>query len=808
MNYSFPAALVMNGLSITALLVFFGLTGQLRLAADVGLVQGMMLVLFFSFSANSRSIILNEAKPFPAHFLLFVRLILIIPLGGLAFYYLHVYMSNIDRVLGAILILRRIVEWIGELHLSKRELAGDFKFARNYFLLEVILFLSVVCYYALGITVQPFAFLLVWATVPLVMHVRYISGMFETKVSLSGFGDHLRILLPQFGSTMIIGVTVYVFRFMIIMVTGKADAGDLFTAFAIGGVIGSVFAQAMGPSVALYESRNVKKNFSNAICALLIIYLLAGFLLLSAAYFHPAWFVFSTKSSLFWGATGASMIGGVLMVYAQHIRYRILQTSGGANLFGPDIYTNILVFTSVPLLYYILGRQSLMVLFLISAILALITYHYAEREALGEKQYTIRQYDYPIAVLIALGVLLPVFFQIKGGVFNDPSMVFDSGGFITRLPIPLSVAVCIIGIPLIGLYKNAGASLTMVFLSFILMIFSSLVTTNDQYGATQAKFILLLQFVLPMFALFLGQLYERIDGKMLLIGKVFFGVLCVIVPLQLLCSWLQGYSFLSPYMYIFSIYQHLQYVPVVFAGAFVMVLFSLGDHVCLRKWIGLFLPVMALYVFASNAVNAMLLFALGISAYVLSSHLKRRATGTDKKLIVVIIVASLLVLGYLSHYRNMTMIDQKFDFSQGNEVDSMKMNGLQQRFAYWKFYSEEATKDMKSFFIGNAGRPDRKKYPSAHNYYLDFIYHFGFLPLVPLLILIGSTLRGIYRKRREIGSSPELMGLIIVVLFLLFIDNMLKVGLRQPYPGIFSFFLWGILISKVLDSSLRRSTNI
>jgi tetrahydromethanopterin S-methyltransferase subunit E len=32
------------------------------------------------------------------------------------------------------------------------------------------------------------------------------------------------------------------------------------------------------------------------------------------------------------------------------------------------------------------------------------------------------------------------------------------------------------------------------------------------------------------------------------------------------------------------------------------------------------------------------------------------------------------------------------------------------------------------------------------------------------------------------------------------VDSNLKVGLRQPYPGMMMFFLWGILIS-MLESS-------
>jgi len=49
------------------------------------------------------------------------------------------------------------------------------------------------------------------------------------------------------------------------------------------------------------------------------------------------------------------------------------------------------------------------------------------------------------------------------------------------------------------------------------------------------------------------------------------------------------------------------------------------------------------------------------------------------------------------------------------------------------------------------------------------------------------------------------MGLTGVVLYLILIDNNLKVTLRQPYPGILFAFLWGIFLNKIMR--LQRCTN-
>jgi hypothetical protein len=41
------------------------------------------------------------------------------------------------------------------------------------------------------------------------------------------------------------------------------------------------------------------------------------------------------------------------------------------------------------------------------------------------------------------------------------------------------------------------------------------------------------------------------------------------------------------------------------------------------------------------------------------------------------------------------------------------------------------------------------------------------------------------------------------VVFALFVDSMFKVPLRQPYPGIFFFFLWGLLLAQLQPAPQR-----
>jgi hypothetical protein len=48
----FPVGALLNALSMTALLLVFGLAGTSELAADVGIVQGATLALFYAYQVS------------------------------------------------------------------------------------------------------------------------------------------------------------------------------------------------------------------------------------------------------------------------------------------------------------------------------------------------------------------------------------------------------------------------------------------------------------------------------------------------------------------------------------------------------------------------------------------------------------------------------------------------------------------------------------------------------------------------------------------------------------------------------------
>ena len=361
---------MVNTFAMTIFLIILGLAGKLGMAAEVGIIQGATLALFYAFSANARSLILNQISKISAQSIMASRLVLLIPLAGVA-YLLSLSTAGIEQFAAIALILRRSVEWLVEVHLSDMERSNNKGFARNYLILQVIL-LAVVLIWLLSDLPYPLIGLLIWALTPLIMSAGYIWKAFiAIPDSLARVSSSI---LPHLGSTAIIGITVYVFRLMILLLLGKETAGDLFTAFAIGGLTGGVFANALGPSIALHEQRSGKRHFPSMLRTALHLSLVLGVVIFASAILAMPVLDWTGKSNFFWMATGLSMVGGVIMVHAQRIRFRLLQHDAEHDVFGPDVMMNILLIATVPFVYYLLGKEAMGGLYLLSSLLAFVFY--------------------------------------------------------------------------------------------------------------------------------------------------------------------------------------------------------------------------------------------------------------------------------------------------------------------------------------------------------------------------------------------------------------------------------------------------
>lgn len=398
---------------------------------------------------------------------------------------------------------------------------------------------------------------------------------------------------------------------------------------------------------------------------------------------------------------------------------------------------------------------------------------------------------------IAVGLLFPLFFQISGGIYNG--YINDSGGNVATLPLPISLVTCFGGIALL-IRRFRQADLAWMFVAAMLFVLIlSAIFSSPGFQIAYRKLLLLAQFILPVFALVLGQLVFD-DDKV--IPKGFLAVLLTIIPLQLTAGWVQGTLSLTHNLYVFSIYQHFQFVPLVFVAAFAFVTTTLwATH---RRTLLMLFPFMLIYVIASSSFLTVAAFM----AFVVSFAVQQlRVCNSGSPFITIAIVLSLTtatIIGIGSHLD--IAVTRSFDYGdhgayirkfQSLSEGKLPIN-VAERWADWKLFGIGIVESLQTMVFGHAAPLAREVRTSAHNWYLDIAYTFGLISLLPIFVLIGYTIYLFLLRRARLPLDTRWLA--FIVCYLVVIDNNFKVSLRQPYSGIFTYFLWGLLLSRLTVS--------
>ena len=386
------------------------------------------------------------------------------------------------------------------------------------------------------------------------------------------------------------------------------------------------------------------------------------------------------------------------------------------------------------------------------------------------------------------GLLFPLFFQLSGRIYHNVNLVVDSGGDVQFLPLPVSLIVCYGGLLLLApRYRQAALSLKGITAMVLAMALSLLLAGGK---VEPRKVVLSVQVLLPLGGLVLGQMIRDEDQ---IIPRAFLAVLLITVPFQLLAGWVQGNVALTHHLYVFTIYQHFQFVPLIFICSFAYSMSLLWDTY--KRTFIVLIPVMFIYALESLSFLTIIALVVFVCAFAWV-----RLKGYRKLLVILLIsVVTAGIWAYPSlvqHHMgsNRSVKSQYIEKLKPLEQGEIPRN-VTDRLADWKLYGSGIVESAQTILIGHPAPFQREVKTSAHNWYLDVAYNFGLLALLPIFFLGACTAWLLWQKREAVPTA--VFWLTAIVFYLVILDNNMKVSLRQPYPGIFTFFLWGMLLSRL-----------
>lgn len=409
-----------------------------------------------------------------------------------------------------------------------------------------------------------------------------------------------------------------------------------------------------------------------------------------------------------------------------------------------------------------------------------------------------------LAWFVGLCVLLPLFFQINGGVYRDVFPITDSQGLLTKLPLPLSIVGCSLALVyLASQWRKAYLAMVMV-VSVVVAGLLSIWLGGDGITSPQRKLLVLAQVCLPLMGLLLGQM---LDDPRKMVARSFLLVISVMLPLQLISTWVQGGLMLTHYVYAFSVYSHLQYVTLIIVCGYAFALTSLWDEQ--RLWLCLVALPTALYLAASLSFLTIFAFMALVTVFAACRLWQYRK---NLKLIMFsLLVLALTATAGLFYYSQLKEETTLVEGRQGIYSSKFKILSegklpvnVLERLDDWRLFGRGIVESKTTLLVGHAQPMPREIRSSPHNFYIDTAYTFGVLGLLPILGLIGYTAYLSWRRRTNLSAST--WWLLAIVAYLVLVDSNFKVTLRQPYPGIFTYFLWGLLLTRLRNVPAGKST--
>ena len=352
----------------TFILIISSFFGNYELTAELGILIGINIVFTQIFSSNARSLIISQKSNISLQSFILFRILISIFILVLNLIIINYYEFIYTFLLFQLSILI-ILQWLNELILTDFEINNKDNEIYSYLFLKIIFLIIIIANF---IFFQHLFHILIFFN--LLLLVFFLNYYFKIKKKMPYRSGIMKLFLNSisslsFYSSFSISFANLLWRIFIIMFCGKILAGIYFAGFAIGSLPGTFFNNSFGPSMIKNDLKF--KKIKNLLNYLFIILMICSFIYMIKIYKNIFINNFDTQMT----CAFLSILGSFFMVKGLYFRqYLIQKTKYQSQVFKTDVFYSTLILSVVPFLFYIGGYKLIILSFLFSSIISVITY--------------------------------------------------------------------------------------------------------------------------------------------------------------------------------------------------------------------------------------------------------------------------------------------------------------------------------------------------------------------------------------------------------------------------------------------------
>ena len=402
-----------------------------------------------------------------------------------------------------------------------------------------------------------------------------------------------------------------------------------------------------------------------------------------------------------------------------------------------------------------------------------------------------------IFIIYLIILLIPIFFLLNGDIYFEPYFKFNSQNYLYNVPIPASYFISTILICYF-FYKKKFEIFNYKILIILFLCTTSLIVllilakSIDYYRA-----INLVQFLLPWMGLVIALNLKIYKNTYIII----YYFLISILTLQLFFTFFLKKKIIISDILFFTVYQNIQYVSTIYTLLTILVSINLFKE---KKLEVIFLNLVSLtYSSLTYSLSSLSIFAIFFLGYLFKVFFDKNKNKI--KISKILTLSFVFILLFLSFFNYLKKDNDKQKFKTSNNVNyyenMLKFEDILNfktpanialRIKIFKKYFHTISNNKRILFLGDKNGELDKKFKSSHNLILDIIYKFGLILVIPYLCLFSAIVFKLSNFKNKTNDFMSFLILLVVIL----IENFFKVSLKQPYPGIISFYLIGYYLKK------------